>query len=1037
MTRKLSVRIGVIAALLIAAAALLLSAQYALASHPSGPAGYWSFDDEADPTADLSGHGNNGDVNGGAVFTGTGIAPTPGNASAITFDGADDYVEITHDGDLDMTSEYSLSAWVNVADFATYRPILVRGATDENDIEVYVQVGTNDLIVAHNRGNGGTFDFVGFEDPPTGLFHLTVTYDGTDVKAYYDGVAGIVVQGTTAVEEPEDTDGVWWIGKVDHSGFGGSFFFKGLIDEVQIYDRVFTASEIEVLSNTGNTLFVSSDGQIGFGSIDCDGVGVGAYSTIQSAVDAASPGDSVYVCPGAYDEQVVIDGKDLTLQGAGDTTVVQPSSPATLTALYTYPVGVLSGWSGLNLAGVILVKNAGAVVVQNIKIDGANVVSLPVGAQRLSGIIYGEAGGLISDVTLNTIKTAGYADRTYVIDASAVSSERSIEITSTTINDYARTAIQAQGASLTANIHNNDITGPGAIGPANVPNGIVFIQNAVGAASSNVIRALHYTGASSLSAGLMAYEATGVAGVLFQNNEVYDTDDAVILASNSTNITVEGNNLHDNVKGIRIEGGAGGNSISKNLIDDNTSFGIDIDDDPATPGNVATRNSITGNGTGVSNPNVSNFDATCNWWGTLNGPGPVGPGSGDTVSANVDFTSWLTTADLTGPCNGPITRLTIIKSVINDNGGTKVVGDFPLFIDGFSVMSGVASTTSVGAHTVSETPQAGYTAGVWSGDCATDGTITLAPGQVATCTITNDDNEPSLTLQKVVVNNNGGTAMTADWTVTATGPTGFSGSGPIVPNGASFDAGTYNLSESGPAGYTASAWVCIGGNQTDGDTVVIGLGENVLCTITNDDNPPPTPPPPANACSNLLVAPAGYTLQNGTKASDTVTIAPFTMFVGKGGNDTVNGPAAGNYIVCTDKGNDIITLGNGDFTIHAGNGNNIVITGNGNGVITTLQANDKVTTGNGVQTINAGNGNNTILTGDGNKTITTGAAIDKITTGAGDDVINAGGGINTVKSGAGNDTITTGSSNDNIDAGPDNDTCNAGGGINVVINCAP
>jgi hypothetical protein len=106
-----------------------------------------------------------------------------------------------------------------------------------------------------------------------------------------------------------------------------------------------------------------------------------------------------------------------------------------------------------------------------------------------------------------------------------------------------------------------------------------------------------------------------------------------------------------------------------------------------------------------------------------------------------------------------------------------------------------------------------------------------------TCTITNDDNSPSLTLVKAVTNDNGGTATPAAWNLTATGPTGFTGAGPSVSNGASFDAGSYNLSESGgPSGYTASAWVCVGGTQSDDDTVSVALGQSATCTITNDDN---------------------------------------------------------------------------------------------------------------------------------------------------------------------------------------------------------
>ncbi len=180
--------------------------------------------------------------------------------------------------------------------------------------------------------------------------------------------------------------------------------------------------------------------------------------------------------------------------------------------------------------------------------------------------------------------------------------------------------------------------------------------------------------------------------------------------------------------------------------------------------------------------------------------------------------------------------LKVTKTILNDNGGLKEIIDFILKIGSSVVTSGVANPLNAGTYTVSEEAAAGYT-GVINTDCAADGSITLAIGENKNCTITNDDNEPSLTLNKVVIddNDNNGTTAASAWTLTATGPTGFSGAGPSVSNGASFDAGTYDLSESGPAGYAASAWVCSGGTQVDGDTVTVGLGQTVSCTITNDD----------------------------------------------------------------------------------------------------------------------------------------------------------------------------------------------------------
>ena len=49
------------------------------------------------------------------------------------------------------------------------------------------------------------------------------------------------------------------------------------------------------------------------------------------------------------------------------------------------------------------------------------------------------------------------------------------------------------------------------------------------------------------------------------------------------------------------------------------------------------------------------------------------------------------------------------------------------------------------------------------------------PRRHATCTITNDDQPATLTLVKTVTNDNGGTAVPTDWTLTATGPTPISG----------------------------------------------------------------------------------------------------------------------------------------------------------------------------------------------------------------------------------------------------------------------
>ena len=212
---------------------------------------YWDLDGDAD---ELTVHDLNGTEMGGITYaSSTVVVGDTGNA---VFDGVDDFIEIPHSADLDMTSAYSVSVWANVTDVPAniYRPIAFRAGTDANDIEVYIQAVSGDLIVAHNRGNGGSFDHVGFDNPPVGTdFHLAVTFNGTDVMAYYNGVAATVTQNTTAMGAPNDTDKGWWFGKVDHASFGTLAggndinLFKGTLNEVRIYDTALSAGEVSAL----------------------------------------------------------------------------------------------------------------------------------------------------------------------------------------------------------------------------------------------------------------------------------------------------------------------------------------------------------------------------------------------------------------------------------------------------------------------------------------------------------------------------------------------------------------------------------------------------------------------------------------------------------------------------------------------------------------------------------------------------------------------------------------------------------------------
>ncbi len=193
--------------------------------------------------------------------------------------------------------------------------------------------------------------------------------------------------------------------------------------------------------------------------------------------------------------------------------------------------------------------------------------------------------------------------------------------------------------------------------------------------------------------------------------------------------------------------------------------------------------------------------------------------------------------------------VTLVKSVINNNGGQLGVDDFGLTIRGTSVSSGQSLTLPSGVPVaINEAGNANYDFVSITGDgCPSTlgGTVTPVNGQNITCTIKNDDKAPSLTLNKVVEIDNGGGATENQWTLTADGAAAGTLSGPgaagdtDVISGANFKVGTYSLSESdGPAGYSASDWSCTGTDTQSGSTITLGFGQSAVCTITNSDIAP-------------------------------------------------------------------------------------------------------------------------------------------------------------------------------------------------------
>lgn len=183
---------------------------------------------------------------------------------------------------------------------------------------------------------------------------------------------------------------------------------------------------------------------------------------------------------------------------------------------------------------------------------------------------------------------------------------------------------------------------------------------------------------SSFHAGIVvsSFDGTGVDGVDIDGGTLSDNADGLVVKSHdgADDVTdVTASNLDIENEGD-IES-SNGDPIDETafLIPGESYQGYDLT--PLNADSVSiTRSNIVGNGEdGVVNDGVGTLDATENWWGDASGPNGEGPGSGASVSANVDFDPWL---DAQAPDGETVSRegldVTLAETAIDADGETSV-----------------------------------------------------------------------------------------------------------------------------------------------------------------------------------------------------------------------------------------------------------------------------------------------------------------------------------------------------------------------------
>ncbi|MEX1382612.1 LamG-like jellyroll fold domain-containing protein [Lutibacter sp.] len=199
---------------------------------------YYTLNETSGTTAEDV-HGTNDGTNNGATVNVAGKIGT-----AYDFDGTNDYVSVSFG---ETFSAITYSWWMAWDDSGTSATQVVFESDTTAEGLVYTGSGATDSI-AVRIGTDLTDALFESAIPDSGWHHYVATWDGTDVKLYVDGTEHGSSPISRAWSNPSFTS--FYIG----ARAGNSVNFDGKIDEVGIWSRALTSTEISDLYNSGDGL---------------------------------------------------------------------------------------------------------------------------------------------------------------------------------------------------------------------------------------------------------------------------------------------------------------------------------------------------------------------------------------------------------------------------------------------------------------------------------------------------------------------------------------------------------------------------------------------------------------------------------------------------------------------------------------------------------------------------------------------------------------------------------------------------------------
>jgi hypothetical protein len=203
-----------------------------------GLIGYWKFDENQGDTAnDSSGFGNTGTLTNTPVWTQGKLG------SALSFDGS--YVDCGLEAGNGITDTLTLAAWININVFRDWAAIVIKGVSGGAPYGMYTGINgelkfmANNLTVANAKG--GQAIMTSTAKMTTGVWnHVAVTFGNNTVCLYINGELTDTFETKIVIGSREQSliigaNLVIW----------ADMYYRGLIDEVLIYDRALSPVEIK------------------------------------------------------------------------------------------------------------------------------------------------------------------------------------------------------------------------------------------------------------------------------------------------------------------------------------------------------------------------------------------------------------------------------------------------------------------------------------------------------------------------------------------------------------------------------------------------------------------------------------------------------------------------------------------------------------------------------------------------------------------------------------------------------------------------